>query len=83
MTGAGQIHPAYAVEVNHSKIVGKEYLTHASPVGIDADRISGTTMTRALQFLRGRVEVLAGITFNSVLLNYYQHSNDSYLVVIY
>lgn len=30
--------------VNHSKIVGKEYLTHASPVGMNTDSISGTTV---------------------------------------
>jgi alkylated DNA repair dioxygenase AlkB len=44
----------------------------------DTDRIAGTLpWTPALLAIREKVEPLAGIRFNSVLLNYYRDENDS------
>lgn len=61
------------------KLWDKEYLTPRLTCWYgDTDRIAGTLpWTPELQTIRGMVEPLAGITFNSVLLNYYRNGNDS------
>ncbi|GGA99180.1 MULTISPECIES: alpha-ketoglutarate-dependent dioxygenase AlkB family protein [Mucilaginibacter] len=61
------------------KLWDKEYLTPRLTCWYgDTDRIAGTLpWTPELQTIRGMVEPLAGITFNSVLLNYYRDGNDS------
>ena len=57
----------------------KEYLTPRLTCWYgDTDRIAGTLpWTPDLQGIREMVEPLAGIRFNSVLLNYYRDGNDS------
>jgi alkylated DNA repair dioxygenase AlkB len=61
------------------KLWEKEYLTPRLTCWYgDTDRIAGTlTWTPELQMIREIVEPLAGIRFNSVLLNYYRDGNDS------
>ena len=61
------------------KLWDKEYLTPRLTCWYgDTDRIAGTLpWTPELQTIRGMVEPLAGISFNSVLLNYYRNGNDS------
>ncbi len=61
------------------KMWEKEYLTPRLTAWYgDTDRISGTLpWTPELQAIRETVESLAGIRFNSVLLNYYRDGNDS------
>jgi alkylated DNA repair dioxygenase AlkB len=61
------------------KLWDKEYLTPRLTAWFgDTDRIAGTLpWTVELQMIRERAEQLAGITFNSVLLNYYRDGNDS------
>jgi alkylated DNA repair dioxygenase AlkB len=61
------------------KLWDKEYLTPRLTCWYgDTDRIAGTLpWTTELQAIRERVEQLAGIRFNSVLLNYYRDGNDS------
>lgn len=61
------------------KLWDKEYLTPRLTCWYgDTDRISGTLpWTTELQAIREIVEPLAGIKFNSVLLNYYRDGNDS------
>jgi len=57
----------------------KEYLTPRLTCWYgDNERIPGTLpWTPELQAIREKVEPLAGINFNSVLLNYYRDGNDS------
>ncbi|MGY3211314.1 alpha-ketoglutarate-dependent dioxygenase AlkB family protein [Mucilaginibacter sp. HD30] len=61
------------------KLWDKEYLTPRLTCWYgDTNRIEGTLpWTPELQALREVVEPLAGIRFNSVLLNYYRDGNDS------
>jgi alkylated DNA repair dioxygenase AlkB len=61
------------------KLWDKEYLTPRLTCWYgDTDRITGTLpWTTELQAIREIVEPLAGIKFNSVLLNYYRDGNDS------
>jgi alkylated DNA repair dioxygenase AlkB len=61
------------------KLWEKEYLTPRLTCWYgDTDRIAGTLpWTPDLQEIREKVEPLAGIRFNSVLLNYYRDGNDS------
>jgi alkylated DNA repair dioxygenase AlkB len=61
------------------KLWEKEYLTPRLTCWYgDTDRIAGTLpWTPELQMIREIVERLAGIRFNSVLLNYYRDGNDS------
>jgi alkylated DNA repair dioxygenase AlkB len=61
------------------KLWDKEYLTPRLTCWYgDTDKIAGTLpWTPELQAIRERVEPLAGIGFNSVLLNYYRDGNDS------
>ena len=61
------------------KLWDKEYLTPRLTCWYgDTDRIAGTLpWTPELQAIREKVEPLAGIRFNSVLLNYYRDGNDS------
>ena len=61
------------------KLWDKQYLTPRLTCWYgDTDRIAGTlTLTTELQAIREIVEPLAGIKFNSVLLNYYRDGNDS------
>ncbi|QHS56852.1 alpha-ketoglutarate-dependent dioxygenase AlkB [Mucilaginibacter sp. 14171R-50] len=61
------------------KLWDKEYLTPRLTCWYgDTDRIAGTLpWTPELQEIRKVVEPLAGIKFNTVLLNYYRDGNDS------
>lgn len=61
------------------KLWDKEYLTPRLTCWYgDTERISGTLpWTPTLQSIREMIEPLAGIKFNSVLLNYYRDGNDS------
>jgi alkylated DNA repair dioxygenase AlkB len=61
------------------KLWEKEYLTPRLTCWYgDTERIAGTLpWTPELQLIRERVEPLAGIAFNSVLLNYYRDINKS------
>jgi alkylated DNA repair dioxygenase AlkB len=61
------------------KLWDKEYLTPRLTCWYgETERIAGTLpWTPELQAIREIVEPLAGITFNSVLLNYYRDGNDS------
>jgi alkylated DNA repair dioxygenase AlkB len=61
------------------KLWDKEYLTPRLTCWYgDTERISGTLpWTPELQAIREKVEPLAGIRFNTVLLNYYRDGNDS------
>lgn len=61
------------------KMWDKEYLTPRLTAWYgDTDKITGTMpWTPQLQSIREMVEPLAGIRFNSVLLNYYRDGNDS------
>ena len=61
------------------KLWDKAYLTPRLTAWYgDTDRIAGTLpWTPALQAIREKVEPLAGISFNTVLLNYYRDGNDS------
>lgn len=61
------------------KLWDKAYLTPRLTCWYgNTDRIKGTLpWTPELQELRSVVEPLAGISFNSVLLNYYRDGNDS------
>jgi alkylated DNA repair dioxygenase AlkB len=61
------------------KLWDKEYLTPRLTTWYgDTPRISPILpWTPELQMIREKVEVVAGITFNSVLLNYYRNGNDS------
>ncbi|MEO7214505.1 MAG: alpha-ketoglutarate-dependent dioxygenase AlkB [Mucilaginibacter sp.] len=61
------------------KLWDKEYLTTRLICWYgDADRIaSALPWTSELQVIREQVEQLAGIRFNTVLLNYYRDGNDS------
>jgi len=61
------------------KMWDKEYLTPRLTCWYgDTDRITGTLpWTHELEAIREKVEPLAGIKFNSVLLNYYRDANDS------
>ncbi|PAW92277.1 alpha-ketoglutarate-dependent dioxygenase AlkB [Mucilaginibacter sp. MD40] len=61
------------------KLWEKEYLTPRLICWYgDTERITGTLpWTPELQLIRELVEPLAGIRFNSVLLNYYRDGNDS------
>lgn len=61
------------------KLWDKEYPTPRLTAWYgDTDRIAGTLpWTRELQAIREKVEPLAGIKFNTVLLNYYRDGNDS------
>ncbi|MCR8560307.1 alpha-ketoglutarate-dependent dioxygenase AlkB [Mucilaginibacter sp. BJC16-A38] len=61
------------------KLWDKEYLTPRLTCWYgDTGRIAGTLpWTTELQAIRERVEPLAGVTFNTVLLNYYRNGNDS------
>lgn len=61
------------------KLWDKEYLTPRLTCWYgETDRIEGTLpWTPSLQTIREVVEPLAGIRFNSVLLNYYRDGNDS------
>jgi len=61
------------------KLWEKEYLTPRLTCWYgDTDRIADTLpWIPELQAIREKVEPLAGITFNSVLLNYYRDGNDS------
>lgn len=61
------------------KLWDKEYLTPRLTCWYgEAERIAGILpWTPELQALRSAVQPLAGITFNSVLLNYYRDGNDS------
>lgn len=61
------------------KLWDKEYLTPRLTCWYgDTRRIAGTLpWTPELQMIRELVEPLAGIKFNSVLLNYYRDGNDS------
>ncbi|QEC74707.1 alpha-ketoglutarate-dependent dioxygenase AlkB family protein [Mucilaginibacter ginsenosidivorax] len=66
-------------EQTTQKLWDKEYLTPRLTCWYgDTDKILGTRpWTPELQAIRERVEPLAGIRFNSVLLNYYRDGNDS------
>lgn len=61
------------------KLWDKEYLTPRLTCWYGVtERIAGTLpWTPELQMIRDMVEPLAGIKFNSVLLNYYRDGNDS------
>lgn len=61
------------------KLWDKEYLTPRLTCWYgDTERIAGTLpWTPALLAIREKAELLAGIRFNSVLLNYYRDGNDS------
>lgn len=61
------------------KLWDKEYLTPRMTCWYgETDKIAGTLpWTTDLQAIREMVEPLAGIQFNSVLLNYYRDGNDS------
>ena len=61
------------------KMWDKKYLTPRLTCWYgDAPRIAGSLpWTPELQAIRAKVEALAGICFNSVLLNYYRDGNDS------
>ncbi|QKJ32931.1 alpha-ketoglutarate-dependent dioxygenase AlkB [Mucilaginibacter mali] len=61
------------------KLWDKEYLTPRLTCWYgETERIAGTLpWTPELQMIREMVEPLAGIQFNSVLLNYYRDGNDS------
>ena len=61
------------------KLWDKEYLTPRLTAWYgETERITGTLpWTPELQMIRQLVEPLAGIKFNSVLLNYYRDGNDS------
>jgi alkylated DNA repair dioxygenase AlkB len=61
------------------KMWDKEYLTPRLTCWYgDTGKIAGTLpWTNALQAIREKVEPLAGMQFNSVLLNYYRDGNDS------
>jgi alkylated DNA repair dioxygenase AlkB len=61
------------------KLWDKEYLTPRLTCWYgETDRIAGTLpWTPELQAIRDMAEPLAGIKFNSVLLNYYRDGNDS------
>jgi alkylated DNA repair dioxygenase AlkB len=61
------------------KLWDKEYLTPRLTCWYgETDKITGTLpWTGELQAIRELVEPLAGIRFNSVLLNYYRDGNDS------
>lgn len=61
------------------KLWDKKYLTPRLTCWYgETDRIAGTLpWTPELQTIREMVEPLAGIRFNSVLLNYYRDGNDS------
>ncbi|MFD2872149.1 alpha-ketoglutarate-dependent dioxygenase AlkB family protein [Mucilaginibacter ximonensis] len=61
------------------KLWDKEYLTPRLTCWYgETDRIAGTLpWTTELQAIRAIVEPLAGIKYNSVLLNYYRDGNDS------
>ena len=61
------------------KLWDKEYLTPRLICWYgDADRIaSALPWTPELQVIREQVEQLAGVRFNTVLLNYYRSGNDS------
>ena len=61
------------------KLWDKEYLTPRLTCWYgDTERIPGTLpWIPELQAIREKVQDLAGITFNSVLLNYYRDGNDS------
>ncbi|MDN3598761.1 alpha-ketoglutarate-dependent dioxygenase AlkB family protein [Mucilaginibacter myungsuensis] len=61
------------------KLWDKEYLTPRLTCWYgETDRIAGTLpWTPELQAIRDIVEPLAGISFNTVLLNYYRDGNDS------
>jgi len=61
------------------KLWEKEYLTPRLTCWYgETERIAGTLpWTPELQKIREQVEPLAGIRFNSVLLNYYRDGNDS------
>lgn len=61
------------------KLWEKEYLTPRLTCWYgETDRIAGTLpWTPELQAIRNMVEPLAGVSFNSVLLNYYRDGNDS------
>jgi alkylated DNA repair dioxygenase AlkB len=61
------------------KLWHKEYLTPRLTCWYgDTERTAGTLpWTPELQKIREKVEPLAGIRFNSVLLNYYRDGNDS------
>jgi alkylated DNA repair dioxygenase AlkB len=61
------------------KLWDKEYLTPRLTCWYgDTEGIAGTLpWTPELQKIREKVESLAGIRFNSVLLNYYRDGNDS------
>jgi alkylated DNA repair dioxygenase AlkB len=61
------------------KLWDKEYLTPRMICWYgETDKIAGTlSWTPELQAIREVVEPLAGIKFNSVLLNYYRDGNDS------
>lgn len=61
------------------KLWDKEYLTPRMTCWYgETDKIAGTLpWTPELQAIREMVEPLAGIKFNSVLLNYYRDGNDS------
>jgi len=61
------------------KMWDKEYLTPRLTCWYgETDRITGTSpWTPELQMIRELAEPLAGIQFNSVLLNYYRDGNDS------
>jgi alkylated DNA repair dioxygenase AlkB len=61
------------------KLWDKEYLTPRLTCWYgDTDRIAGTLpWTAELLAIKNLIEPLAGIQFNSVLLNYYRDGNDS------
>jgi alkylated DNA repair dioxygenase AlkB len=61
------------------KLWDKEYLTPRLTCWYgETEKIAGTLpWTPELQHIRELVEALAGIKFNSVLLNYYRDGNDS------
>ena len=61
------------------KLWDKEYLTPRLTCWYgDAQRIAGILpWTPELQNIREQAEAIAGISFNSVLLNYYRDGNDS------
>ncbi|MBD1385836.1 alpha-ketoglutarate-dependent dioxygenase AlkB [Mucilaginibacter rigui] len=64
---------------NTQKLWDKEYLTPRLTCWYgETEKIAGTlAWTNELQAIREQVEPLAGIKFNSVLLNYYRDGNDS------
>jgi len=61
------------------KLWDKEYVTPRLTCWYgDTDKITGTLpWTQELQVIREMAEPLAGVKFNSVLLNYYRDGNDS------